>query len=123
MIGEIYIAIVPYFDVNSRQIKAKKRPVLIVADIDSRDYAFLPISTVKNSGYINPEYDIEINPESFPDTVLEKSYVRANKQSYIHKYNLLYKTSDLKTKYPDLYETILQKREKFSDEITKQSRS
>lgn len=123
MIGEIYIAMVPYFDVGSKQIKAKKRPVLIIADIDSKDYAFLPISTVKNPAFMNPEYDIEIDPQSYPDTVAIKSYVRTNKQSYVHRYNLLNKVSDLKNKYPDLYESILQKREKFNDEITKQSRS
>lgn len=63
MIGKVYTAIFPFFDVNDFERKHKKRPVLIISDMLNNDYTILPVSTITNKENIDPNFDIEIDPE------------------------------------------------------------
>lgn len=125
MIGEIYYAKTSYYDNSKKCMSFKARPVVIIAMADASDCVVLPISTIPHSENINPEYDIKIDPVEYNQSGLKKiSYVRTNKQTIVEKGEISAESiCNLKAQYPDLYETILQKREKFNDEITKQSRS
>ena len=125
MIGEIYLAKMSYFNAKGNKQDFKSRPILIIAMADASDCVVLPISTIPHSENINPEYDVKIDPEEYKQSVLKRtSYVRTNKQTIVEKGEISVKSiCNLKTQYSDLYETILQKREKFNSEITKQSRS
>ena len=125
LIGEIRIAKLHYYDSATKTTQHKNRPVLVIAKSDEKDYVILPISSVNVKENINEVYDLKIDPRDYPKANLAKtSYVRTHKQTITnYKDFVVRKISSLKDEYPDLYETILQKREKFSDEITKQSRS
>lgn len=84
MIGMIYSSVIPFYDNSSHANSYKKRPVLIIGGPRNNDYTILPISTISNKSNLDPEYDVEINPEKYPLLNLRQtSYVRTHKQTYI----------------------------------------
>ena len=78
----------------------------------------LPVSTVSRKENLDVLYDIEIDPQSYPKLNLNSaSYVRAHKQTTVHKGSLVREISDMKTEYVELYVLILEKLESFNQEV------
>lgn len=122
MIGEIRTAITPYFDVKTNQKTFKGRPILIISHADTQDYVVLPVSTITRRNNIDPTYDIEVVPSTFPKLNLNSvSYIRTHKQTVVHASEIGKKIGDLRKDYPDLFLEVLSKREQFSEEITRQA--
>lgn len=122
MIGEIYKARTPYYDQATHTMLYKARPALVLAKADADDYVVLPVSSISNRANIDPAYDIEIDPSLYPKINLTRtSYVRTHKQTVVHRANLRDEIGDLKSEYEDLYLTILERREAFSNSITQQA--
>ena len=121
LIGEIHKTITPY---NSKTglMSFKSRPALLIANADVDDFVVLPVSTITRRENINPEYDIEVDPAFYTRTNLAKiSYIRTHKQTIINRSQISDIICDIKSEYPDLYVSILEKREKFSSLITDQA--
>jgi len=122
LIGEVWTALVPYYDNKTGRKSFKGRPVLIIAKADAQDYVALPISKVSRRENVDPTYDIEVDPSKYPVLGFPYlSYVRTHKQMIVHVAELGNKKSDLKSSYEELYLEILAKREQFSEEITRQA--
>lgn len=122
MIGKIYKALTPFYDQSSCKMSHKARPALVLARADNDDYIILPVSSISNPLNIDPVYDIEVDPVSYPKLhLLKTSYIRTHKQTVIHRANLSNEIGDLKSEYEDLYLVILEKREAFSNSITSQA--
>lgn len=122
MIGEIRKTLTPYYDRKLRQMKIKSRPGLVIASADAGDYVVLPVSKVSDQRRIDPDYDIRVDPAAYPKlNLLCVSYVRTHKQTTIHCAEIGDKISDMRSEYEDLYLAILEKREEFSKEITRQA--
>ena len=122
MIGQIRKIRTPFYDMKAKSNRFKIRPGLVIAAADSQDYVVLPISSVSDSRRIHPEYDIKIEPESYPNLNLTRvSYIRTHKQTTIYAADLLDPICNMKESYPDLYKLTIEKRDKFSVEITRQA--
>lgn len=122
MIGKIVKAYTPFYDTAARKTQFKTRPALIIAKADNYDFVALPVSKISLSKNISPIYDIKIDPNLYPLTnLITISCVRTHKQCIIHQNNLGDTICNLKLQYNDLYVRILEKREKFNKEITKQA--
>lgn len=122
MIGKICKAITPFFDQNIGRMAYKARPALVLANADSGDFVILPVSSISHKNNIDPVYDVEIDPELYPNLNLKKvSYVRTHKQTIVNRACLQDEIGDLKTEYKDLFLDILEKRESFSKVITEQA--
>lgn len=48
MTGKAYVSTFQYYDVRSKKMSFKSRPVLVIGQADASDYAVLPISRVTN---------------------------------------------------------------------------
>lgn len=108
MIGWICISTTPYYDSKVKRNLFKRRPVLVIGGTLSNDYTVLPVSTVSKRENLHPVYDIEIDPLYYPGLNLNKvSFVRVHKQTIVHKAAIVERVSNLKSEYPDLYQTIL----------------
>lgn len=122
MIGEIWRILTPYYDIKQGKKSFKSRPALVIAQADANDYVVLPVSTVTRKENLHPIYDIKIEPEKFPKLNLTNvSYVRAHKQTIVHRGEILSLCGDMKGNYTELYLNILEKREQFSREVTNQA--
>lgn len=120
MIGKIYSSIVPFYDMKSGKNSFKSRPVLILSGPRNNDYTVLPISSVTKKQNLDLEYDIELNPQIYPNLNLQKiCYVRVHKQTTVHTASLNRKISNLKDEYEDLYLSILSKLEEYNKFILK----
>jgi len=116
LIGKIVISIIPYYDMQSRKKSFKRRPVLVIGGPRNNDYTVLPVSTISKKQFLDTEYDIEIDPAIYPLTYLTKvSYVRTHKQTVVNCLDLRTVLADLKSDYPDLYESILMKLQSFNE--------
>lgn len=114
MTGWICTSVTPYYDVKAKKQALKSRPVLVIGQADSEDYAVLPISRVTNKAYLSDVYDIEIDPANFPHSGLTQvSYVRTHKQIYVNRHAITAKICNLKATYPDLYLEIAAKLEQY----------
>ena len=60
MIGYAYVSSFPYYDMQTRQMRFKNRPVLVIGRADSKDYVVLPISRVMNRAHLDAHYDVEV---------------------------------------------------------------
>ena len=115
MTGWICTSVTPFFDVKTKTQGFKSRPVLVIGQADSEDYAVLPISRVTNSAHLSNVYDIKIDPAIFPCSGLTQvSYVRTHKQIFVNNHAITGKICDLKTTYPDLYLEIAVKLEEYN---------
>lgn len=122
MIGEIRWSLVPYYDSRAHRMKFKRRPILVIAKADVNDYVAIPVSRITAKHNLNQVYDIPIDPSVYPNAGLTSiSYVRTHKQIVVNEGEIANPISDLKAAYPDLYLSILEKREQFSAEITEQA--
>ncbi|MCM1284191.1 MAG: type II toxin-antitoxin system PemK/MazF family toxin [Muribaculaceae bacterium] len=118
MIGKIYSSVVPYYNRDKNVNAFKKRPVLIIAGPRNNDYTVLPISTVSIRANLDAEYDIEIEPEKYPELGLKKiCYVRVHKQTTVHQASLTTVIGDMKKDYGELYLRILRKLEEYNKRI------
>lgn len=119
MIGKIYSSTTPYYDLKSKTNKFKKRPVLVIGNADKKDLTVLPISTVTKKENLHKNYDIEITPSEYPKLNLKKtSYIRTHKQTVVHISSIKEpEISDLKSEYPDLFLSVLEKLEDFNNSI------
>ena len=122
MIGEIWTALTPCYNRNTKRMEYKGRPALMIAEADQDDYVALPVSRVTLQQNIDQEYDIPVGPATHPNLNLtDPSYVRTHKQTIIHRGEIGRFIGDLRAEYPDLYLEILEKREQFNTEITEQA--
>ena len=120
--GEIRKTFLPFYDITTHSISIKSRPALILATADPDDYVVLPISRVSRQEFIDPRYDVPVDPVVFPLTGLRcKSYVRTHKQTIVHSAEIGDKIGDIRGAYDELYRTILDRRAEFSDVITLQA--
>ena len=120
--GEIRWTITPFFNAKSGKMDLKRRPALILAQADEGDYIVLPISRISRRENRNSEYDILIEPEDYPLLNLSAvSFVRTHKQTVIHEKEIAEIMGNIRENYEDLYLLILEKREKFSAEISEQA--
>lgn len=124
MIGEIRRALTPFYDNTKNRMSFKSRPVLIIAQADNSDYIVLPVSRITRRENINEVYDIKIDPALYPSLNLSAvSYVRTHKQTVVHAAEIGSIYGNMKSDYPDIFLTILEKRNEFSKEITEQALS
>ena len=118
MTGWMCTSVTPYLDIKTKTQRLKSRPVLVIGQADSEDYAVLPISRVTNSAHLSDVYDVKIDPATFPDSGLAQvSYVRTHKQIFVNNHAITGKICDLKTVYPDLYLEIAVKLEEYNREL------
>ena len=118
MIGKISYSVTPYFDVAEHKNSFKKRPVLIIGKADSGDYNVLPISRVTKKQYLDPDYDISVKPAVYPNLNLtSESYVRVHKQTTVNHNSITSEISDMKTSYPALFQSIMDKLKAYNDKI------
>lgn len=114
MIGKAYVSVFPFYDMNLKQMRFKKRPVLIIGQADSKDYVVLPISRVTNQNHIDNYYDIKLEPADFPlMNLTQKSFVRTHKQMVINLGELVKEILDFRLEYEEVYLTILTRVEEF----------
>ena len=122
MIGKLYTARTPFYDLAANHMSFKARPALVLAKADVNDYVVLPVSSISIRTNIDPVYDIELDPAQYPKLNLKHtSYVRTHKQTIVHRADLRCMICDVRAEYEDLYLAILEKREEFSNAITKQA--
>jgi len=114
MIGVIVLANAPFFDAKLNALSFKIRPFLVVGESDAGDYTMLPVSRITNKRNLDPNYDIEINPQTYPLLKLKAlSYIRAHKATVVHKSAIDYKLGNMKFNYPDLYLEVIEKFEEY----------
>lgn len=122
MIGEIRKALTPFYDLRAQRMSFKSRPALLIAKADDFDYVALPVSSITRRENLNPTYDIEIDPAAYPNLNLRAvSYARTHKQTIVNAREIGGLISNMAKEYPDLYLSILEKREEFSKEVSKQA--
>lgn len=122
MIGEIRKILTPYYDNKTNHKGIKSRPGLIIAQSDGKEFVVLPVSKVTSQQWIDPEYDIKVDPTEYPMLSLNcVSYIRTHKQTAIHIAEIGDKISDMKSECEDLYLEALTKLAKFNEEIISQA--
>ncbi|MFM1525285.1 MULTISPECIES: type II toxin-antitoxin system PemK/MazF family toxin [Helcococcus] len=121
---KIYTVIFRYFDLNSRSIKSKKRPFLILKEEygkSPKDLTCLPISSINDKTRINDKYDVLIEKKNtFPKLNLnsDKCYVRTHKIQTINEKELIFNLCDnIEELYPELYTEITNKVKDFIKDI------
>ncbi len=65
MIGKMYWAIFKYYDNLNHRMAFKKRPVLIIGEVDQKDYVTLPISRVTKKEHLDMHYDFEMQSKDY----------------------------------------------------------
>ena len=120
MIGKIYASMVEFFDIKTNTTKIKSRPILILSSTRNNDYTILPISTITNKVNMDTDYDIKIDPVSYPKLKLKQiSYVRTHKRTFIHQASIDRNNviGDLKKDYEELFLKILEKVQEFDNKV------
>lgn len=118
MIGWLCMSVTPYYDVKLGKQSFKQRPVLIIGQADSEDYAVLPVSRVTKKQYLHPDFDIPVDPAIFDKSGLKViSYVRTHKQTVVNRYAITAQLCDLRSEYPDLYLSIASKLDEYNKTI------
>lgn len=111
---------VEFFDIKTNTTKIKSRPVLILSSTRNNDYTILPISTITNKVNMDTDYDIKIDPVSYPKLKLKQiSYVRTHKRTFIHQASVDRNNviGDLKKDYEELFLKILEKVQEFDNKV------
>lgn len=98
MIGKVYIAKLPFYNVKTQDMEFKNRPVLVIGKPDDGDYNVLPISSISVRRNVNLRYDIEISKENYGLLKLSKdiSYIRTSKSTTLNYKVLDKEVSNLK---------------------------
>lgn len=124
MIGKIYRSLLPFYNRSAQRMSYKGRPVLIIGEADSGDYNVLPLSRVTRQEHLSREYDVRVDPALYPRLNLTAiSYIRAHKQTVIHRGSVDILYGDLKGCYPDLYRTILLALENYNRRLLENARA
>lgn len=120
--GSICISVTPFFNTATGKNEFKNRPVLVLGAADSGDFNILPISRVTNSRHLDLNYDIQVDPSTYPNLNLTvKSYVRTHKQTVVNRSSLK-EISNMKVEYPDLFTGILDKLEEYNTNLITDAR-
>ena len=120
MIGKAYVSAFQYYDIRSKKMSFKSRPVLVIGQADDSDYVVLPISRVTNKANLDGYYDVPINPTDVPKMNLKQlSYIRAHKQAVVNVASLTKEIVDFRTEYKEIYIEALSKVEEFQSELIK----
>ena len=118
MLGWICSSTTPYYDTKTGRNAFKQRPVLVISELISNDYTVLPISTVSKRENLHFFYDIKVEPMLYPRLRLNKeSFIRAHKQTTVHRAAVVRKISNLKTEYPDLYSLVLERLSEYNTNL------
>ncbi|MCI9213169.1 MAG: type II toxin-antitoxin system PemK/MazF family toxin [Ruminococcus sp.] len=105
----------PFYDSKKCINSFKRRPVLIIGGPRNNDYTILPVSTITRKENIDPDFDVKVEPEQYPNINLDRiSYIRTHKQTIVHQSSLSKEIGDLKTEYEELYLLVLEKLEEFN---------
>ncbi|MGI1836867.1 hypothetical protein ACRPK2_05880 [Lactococcus garvieae] len=124
LIGKIKVSRMPYYDNKERKIKFKARPILILKcekEFGMSDVTAVPISSISIKRNLDDSFDIEIVKRMYPALNLMKDtcYIRCGKIITINKRELAVDTvSDLKSNYPDLWQTVIDKVSEYFSDIT-----
>lgn len=122
MIGKVCQSVVDFYDSKTRTTRKKARPVLVVGGPRNNDYTVLPISTVKNRGNLDDEYDLPIELADRAKLNLpEECFVRTHKQMTVHEASLVRTRGDMRTDAPDLYLKALELMERYQSELMDQA--
>lgn len=122
MIGEIRKILTSFYDLTQNKMCYKNRPALIIAQIDSSDYVYLPISSITKKQNLDPYYDVEIDPTIYPLSGLNKvSYIRTHKQQFVNRSQISTFIGDFKTNYEEAYLLTIAKMEEFQKNIVTQA--
>lgn len=124
MIGEIRKIITPYYNKVKGKMEFKSRPGLIISNTNGydQDRAVLPVSTIKDPKYRDPDYDLEVKLCDFPLLNLKNdSYIRTGKQVSISGPSIGDKIGDLKESYPDKYLEVLASLEAYNKQLIEQA--
>ena len=120
MIGKAYVSAFQYYDIRSKEMSFKSRPVLVIGRADDSDYVVLPISRVTNKANLDGYYDVPVNPTDVPKMNLKQlSYIRAHKQGVVNVASLTKEIVDFRTEYEEIYIEVLSKVEEFQSELIK----
>lgn len=89
MIGKAYVSAFKFYDVRTKKMAFKGRPVLVIGKADDTDYVVLPISRVTNKANLDSYYDVPIDPVDVPKMNLKQtSYIRTHKQAVVNSAEL-----------------------------------
>lgn len=122
MVGKIHVILTQYYDLRTRKNKTKARPALIIGEQRNNDYTVLPISSVSKRENLDADYDVEISPQKYPRLNIDHtSYVRTHKQLPVHRANVGKELSDMKGNYPNLFLSILEKRDQWNNLLSKEA--
>lgn len=120
MTGKAYVSTFQYYDIRSKKMSFKSRPVLVIGQADTSDYVVLPISRVTNKANLDDYYDVPIDPTDAPKMNLKQlSYVRTYKQTVVNAASLTKEIIDFRTEYEEIYLKILSKVEEFQSDLIK----
>lgn len=118
MIGKAYVSAFKYYDIRSKRMSFKGRPVLVIGKADSSDYVILPISRVTNKANLDAYYDVPIDPADVPKMNLRQmSYIRTHKQAVVNSAELIKEIVDFKAEYFDIYKDVISKVDKFQRDL------
>ena len=124
LIGSLFLAKFPYYDLNTRSVNFKSRPILVIEvenQVGLSDVTALPLSSIKDESRIIKGYDIKIQDKDYPNLKLkfDPSYIRTSKIATISSKDLA-KTPivDLKKFYPSLYENVIEKVKAYVNNLT-----
>lgn len=124
LIGKICSVRFQFFDSKAGRLRFKLRPALIIGverDILPCDLTILPISKISHQHNIHPDFDHPLTHSDHNALGLrdDPSYVRTHKISTAHSKDLSFDSvnSSLVELYPEDYETIKGKHEKFSSTL------
>lgn len=120
-VGYIYVCLTPYQFQGKTSLKA--RPIVLIAQVDDGDYTALPISRVTKKEKIDPDFDIPVTMQDYPNLHLNAdSYIRTNKVLTVNNASLNKCVSDLKTEYSELYSEVINKFEEFTQSVVKKEK-
>ena len=118
LIGEIRVSTIPFYDIKTKCNSFKTRPVLIIGEADSGDYNVLPVSRVTKKQYLDADYDIPIKLADYPLLNLKAdSFVRVHKQTTVNSVSITAGISDMKSCYPILFQSIMDKLKEYNDKL------
>ena len=116
MIGKVYKALIPFYNVVTKKQSHKGRPCLIIGKADSSDYVILPISKINDKTKVDSYYDIPLDKTTYK-FLSSDSYLRTHKQTIVNLATLRGPIADFKTDYEATYIDVISKVEEFQKKI------
>ena len=87
MIGKIYSSITPFYDSKKCINSFKRRPVLIIGGPRNNDYTILPVSTITRKENIDPDFDVKVEPEQYPNFLYKNTQTNHSSSVLLIKRN------------------------------------